>query len=139
YSDLAPVIRHAEVKLNLAEALAREGDLQGGLDRLNEVRDRALADPDSQSYILSDLPTDKDIVEAIILERRIEFLMEGRRWGDIHRLQLDDLAPISGIPAKVANGVPSPDSYEAASGNMPNTSVSAIPYDDYRFIWPLPI
>src|SRR5699024_959245 len=90
-------------------------------------------------YILSDLPTDKDIVEAIILERRIEFLMEGRRWGDIHRLQLDDLAPISGIPAKVANGVPSPDSYEAASGNMPNTSVSAIPYDDYRFIWPLPI
>lgn len=139
YSDLSPVIRHAEVKLNLAEALVREGDLQGGLDRLNEVRDRALADPASQSYTLSDLPTDKDIVQAIILERRIEFLMEGRRWGDIHRLQLDNLAPISGIPAKVANGVPNPNSYDAASGVMPNTNVSAIPYDDYRFVWPLPM
>jgi hypothetical protein len=30
--------------------------------------------------------------------------MEGRRWSDIHRLQADDLFPIDGIPAKVANG-----------------------------------
>lgn len=139
YSDLSPILRHAEVKLNLAEALAREGsDLQGALDRLNEVRDRALADPNTQTYTLNDLPTDKDIVEAIILERRIEFLMEGNRWKDIHRLQNDDLAPVDGIPGKYANGVPNPSSYDAASGNMP-TIGSAIPYDDYRFVWPIPI
>lgn len=141
YSDLAPIIRHAEVKLNLAEALARSSspDLPGAINRLNEVRDRALADPATQSYTLADLPTAKDIVEAIILERRIEFLMEGKRFGDIHRLQGDDLAPISGIPAKVANGVPNPNLYDAASGIMPPLGESAISYDDYRFIWPIPM
>lgn len=139
YSDLAPIIRHAEVKLNLAEALAREDDLSGALDRLNEVRDRALADPATQSYTLGDFATKKELVEAIILERRIEFLMEGKRWGDIHRLQGDDLVPISGIPAKVANGVPSPSLYDAASGVMPPLGESAVSYDDYRFIWPIPM
>lgn len=141
YSDLTPIIRHAEVKLNLAEALARStsADLQGALERLNEVRDRALANPTAESYTLSDLPTAKDIVEAIILERRIEFLMEGNRWADIHRLQGDDLAPITGIPGKVGNGVPDPALYDAASGVMPSLGEPAIPYDDYRFIWPIPI
>ena len=140
YSDLAPIIRHAEVKLNLAEALARHtNDLQGAIDRLNEVRDRALANPATQSYTLADLPNKQDIVEAIILERRIEFLMEGKRYGDIHRLQGDDLAPISGIPAKVENGVPDPSLYDAASGVMPPLGEAAISYDDYRFIWPIPM
>lgn len=141
YSDLSPIIRHAEVKLNLAEALARStsADLQGAVDRLNDVRDRALANPASQSYTLVDLPTAKDVVEAIILERRIEFLTEGNRWADIHRLQGDDLAPISGIPGKVGNGVPAPDLYDAASGDMPPIGESPISYDDYRFIWPIPI
>lgn len=139
YSDLTPIIRHAEVKLNIAEAMAREGDLQGAIDRLNEVRDRALVDPTTQSYTLSDLQTDKDIVEAIILERRIEFLMEGKRWGDIHRLQGDPLVPMSGIPAKVANGVPAPSLYDAASGTMPSLGESAVSYDDYRFVWPIPM
>lgn len=142
YSDLTPIIRHAEVKLNIAEALARSTanqNLQGAIDRLNEVRDRALADPTTQSYTLADLPTAKDIVEAIILERRIEFLMEGKRWGDIHRLQGDDLAPVSGIPAKVANGVPAPSLYDAASGTMPPLGESAVSYADYRFVWPIPM
>lgn len=141
YSDLSPVIRHAEVKLNLAEALARKNspDLLGSLKRLNEVRDRALANPSSQSYTISELQTKKDIVEAIILERRVEFLMEGKRWGDIHRLQLDDLAPTNGIPGKVANGVPNPALYDAASGAMPPLGLSPISYDDYRFVWPIPL
>lgn len=141
YSDLTPIIRHAEVKLNLAEALARSSsaDLSGAISRLNEVRDRALADPATQSYTLANLPTAKDVVEAIILERRIEFLMEGKRWADIHRLQSDNLAPINGIPAKIANGVPKPNLYDAASGVIPPLGESAISYDDYRFIWPLPM
>lgn len=142
YSDLSPVLRHAEVKLNLAEALARsttQQDLTRAIETLNEVRDRALADPATQSYTSADLTSAQEVVEAIILERRIEFLMEGKRWQDIHRLQGDDLAPINGIPAKVANGVPAPDLYDAASGVMPPLGASAIPYDDYRFIWPIPL
>lgn len=139
YTDPSPILRHAEVKLNLAEAYARTGELDEAIKRLNEVRDRALADPTTQSYTLADLPTDKAIVEAIILERRIEFLMEGHRWGDIHRLQLDDLAPINGIPGKVANGVPDTSQYKAATGEMPPLAESPIPYDDYRFVWPIPM
>lgn len=139
YSDLTPIIRHAEVKLNIAEAYAREDNLTEALSRLNEVRDRALADPTTQSYQLSDFPSKKELLEAIILERRIEFLMEGKRWGDIHRLQGDEFVPVSGIPAKVANGVPAPNLYDAASGTMPPLGESAVPYADYRFIWPIPM
>lgn len=136
-TDKSPIIRYAEVLLNRAEALARTDDLDGALNDLNRVRDRALADPDSQTYTSRDLGNKKDIVQAVILERRIEFLMEGNRYSDIHRLQGDDLAPIDGIPAKVENGKAI--GYDAASGVMPtNLSVRAIPYDDYRFIWPIP-
>lgn len=136
-SDKSPIIRYAEVLLNRAEALAREGDLPGALSDLNEVRDRALANPAAQSYKAADLATAKSMVEAIILERRIEFLMEGNRYSDIHRLQQDDLAPIDGIPAKVENGKPV--GYNAASGIMPtNLAVPAIAYDNFKFIWPIP-
>lgn len=136
-SDKSPIIRYAEVLLNRAEALARTKDLSGALNDLNRVRDRALANPATQSYKLADLSTDKAIVQAIILERRIEFLMEGNRYSDIHRLQKDNLAPIDGIPAKVENGKAI--GYDAASGVMPtNLAVKPIPYDDFRFIWPLP-
>lgn len=136
-SDKSPLIRYAEVLLNRSEALARTGKLDDALIDLNKVRDRALANPTAQSYKASDLATDKSMVEAIILERRIEFLMEGNRYSDIHRLQKDDLAPIDGIPAKVENGKPI--GYDAASGVMPtNLVVKGIPYDDFRFIWPIP-
>lgn len=136
-SDKSPIIRYAEVLLNRSEALARTGNLSGALIDLNKVRDRALANPTAQTYKAGDLGTAKTTVEAIVLERRIEFLMEGNRYSDIHRLQKDDLAPISGVPAKVENGKPV--GYDAASGVMPgNLVVKPIPYDDYRFIWPIP-
>lgn len=136
-SDKSPLIRYAEVLLNRAEAYARTGQLDKALIDLNKVRDRALANPAAQSYKPSDLSTKKKMVEAIILERRIEFLMEGNRYSDIHRLQQDDLAPIDGVPAKVENG--NPVGYDAASGVMPtNLAVPKIPYDNFRFIWPLP-
>lgn len=136
-TDKSPIIRYAEVLLNRSEALARKGNLVDALKDLNKVRDRALANPASQSYTASELSSPKKMVEAIILERRIEFLMEGNRFSDIHRLQGDDLAPIDGIPAKVDDG--NPVDYDAASGVMPtNLNVSAIPYDNFKFIWPIP-
>jgi hypothetical protein len=71
-------------------------------------------------------------------ERRIEFLAEGRRWGDIHRLQGDNLFPISGIPQKVANGAPSAASYTLGTPYTGPYGVATIPYTDFRFIWPIP-
>lgn len=139
YTDLSPIIRYAEVKLNMAEAYARKDNLSEALANLNDVRDRALANPSSQSYKSSDLSNRESMVKAILLERRIEFLAEGHRWGDIHRLQGDDLAPIDGIPAKRGNGYPSADEYDAGSGSENyNLNVSPISYDDHRFIWPIP-
>ena len=99
--EYAPILRYAEVLLNEAEAAARAGDKTLALEKLNQVRDRSLADPATQTYKASDFANTKALVEAILWERRIEFQGEGRRWEDIHRLAADDLLPSGGIPAKI--------------------------------------
>lgn len=140
-TDAAPVIRYAEVVLNMAEAQARlsVANLPTALTLLNSVRNRSLADPATEAYTAASFPTQATMVAAILKERRIEFLAEGRRWSDIHRLQGDDLAPISGIPAKVANSTPPASAFvldgTPYSGPL---SVAAIPYTDRRFVWPIP-
>ncbi|HMS67925.1 MAG TPA: RagB/SusD family nutrient uptake outer membrane protein [Saprospiraceae bacterium] len=136
YTDASPIIRYAEVILNMAEAYARKGDTVNGLAFLNMVRDRALADKSTQSYTGFD--TAKDLVGAILKERRIEFLMEGKRWGDIHRLQKDDLFPMDGIPAKVANGNPPAASYTLGTPYTGPYGVAAVPGNDFKFLWPIP-
>lgn len=136
YTDAAPVIRYAEVLLSMAEAYARTGDTANGLALLNQVRNRSLADPATQAY--TEFGSAADLVKAIVKERRIEFLMEGRRWADISRLQKDDMAPIDGIPAKVANGNPAAANFVLGTPYTGALGVTAIPYDDFRFIWPLP-
>lgn len=140
YTDAAPVIRYAEVLLNMAEAQARKStpDLTASLELLNRVRDRALASPSTQTYTSSTLGTASALVGAILKERRIEFLMEGRRWSDIHRLQKDDLHPIDGIPAKVANGNPPAADFTLGTPYTGALQVAAIPGSDFRFLWPIP-
>lgn len=136
YTDPAPVIRFAEVLLNMAEAHARLNNRDEALDLLNEVRNRSLANSATQIY--TGFASQQALVEAIIAERRIEFVMEGRRWPDIHRLQNDEFINYDGIPAKVANGAPPAEAYELGSPYTGPFGVEAIPYDDYRFLWPLP-
>lgn len=140
YTDAAPIIRYAEVVLNMAEAHARKTnpDLTTALNLLNSVRNRALANPSTQAYTAISLPNQSAIVEAILKERRIEFLAEGRRWADIHRLQGDDLHPINGIPAKRANGNPAAAEYTAAGPYTGPYGVPAVPYTDFKFVWPIP-
>nr|WP_315222518.1 RagB/SusD family nutrient uptake outer membrane protein [uncultured Flavobacterium sp.] len=137
-TDSAPVIRYAEVVLNMAEAQARLSNLTAALTLLNSVRDRALANPATQSYTAASFTTNATMVAAILKERRIEFLAEGRRWSDIHRLQGDDLAPINGIPAKVANGVPPAAAYTLGTPYTGALSIASIPTADRRFLWPIP-
>jgi len=137
FSDYAPIIRYAEILLNEAEAEARtNGVTQLAVDKLNKVRNRSLANPSTQQYEVADFANDAELVAKIIKERRIEFLAEGKRWADIHRLQQDDLTPVDGIPAKVANGYPLRSSY--GIGQNVTLSESQISYSSYRFVWPLP-
>jgi len=89
YTDWAPIIRYSEVLLNLAEALARTnaGVNPRALALLNAVRQRSDA-----ATILAPV-TQADLINAILLERRIEFLGEGLRNFDLMRL-------LQTIPAK---------------------------------------
>ena len=135
YSDATPLMRYAEVLLNVAEAYARLGDLASALDLLNEVRDRSLPDG-AASY--SAFASQDELLRAIIGERRIEFVMEGKRWQDIHRLQFDTFVDYDGIPAKVENGYPPAAAYTLGTPYTGPYGVEAIPYDDYRFLWPIP-
>jgi hypothetical protein len=79
------------------------------------------------------------MVSTILKERRIEFLMEGRRWSDIHRLQADDLFPIDGIPAKVANGSASAAMYTPTTPYTGPYGETAIPSSNFRILWPIPL
>ncbi|HEX6169996.1 MAG TPA: RagB/SusD family nutrient uptake outer membrane protein [Chitinophagaceae bacterium] len=136
--DFAPHIRYAEVLLVLAEAEARQsaGVSTRGLDLLNAVRNRALASPGTQAYTLASFATKNDLIRAILFERRIEFLCEGRRWHDIHRNAVDPVFSTGGIPAKYVNASQGAAIYNC--GGAINATQAAIPYSDFRFLWPIP-
>ena len=135
--EYAPIIRYAEVLLNYAEAAIREGDKTLALNLLNAVRNRSVEAADY--YTAAKFPTNKDLLEAMLWERRIEFFGEGRRWEDIHRLINDPLFPTTGIPAKIA-----PKKITGADYGIgkPITAAmylnAALPYTDRRFLWPIP-
>jgi hypothetical protein len=106
-NNYVPVIRYAEVMLNLAEALARTSATVDprALMLLNAVHQRS--DP---ATTLAPATKD-DLINAILTERRIEFLGEGLRSFDIMRLNMP-------FPAK--------------------GSVSAIPTTALNYVWPIP-
>lgn len=139
--DYAPQIRYAEVLLTQAEAEARldAGVSARAVDLLNVVRNRSLATPATQQYTVAGFATKTDLIKAILLERRIEFLAEGKRWGDISRLVKDADFTTGGIPAKAVNGNNGSGglaTYNCGAGYTPTQA--AIPYADYRFIWAIP-
>lgn len=105
--NYVPIIRYAEVMLNLAEALARTntGVDARALALLNAVHQRS--DPATPLTPT----TQADLINAILTERRIEFLGEGLRSFDIMRQVIP-------FPAK--------------------GSVSAIPPTARNYVWPIP-
>lgn len=137
-TDPSPMIRYAEVLLNMAEAYARKGDITNGLAYLNMVRNRALATPGTQTYTVASFKDNIELLGAILVERRIEFAMEGRRWPDIHRLQQCPYFPINGIPAKLANGTPAGSLFTLGTPYTGALGTVAVPYSDFRFLWPIP-
>jgi hypothetical protein len=111
YTDYVPVMRYAEVLLNLAEASARTGDLTRAAALLTAVRQRS-----SPGYVFSpiDLATPAALLNTILTERRIELLGEGLRSADLLRLNMT-------IPAK--SGV--------------QGSAQAVPSSSPAYIWPI--
>lgn len=139
YSDYTPILRYAEPILDLAEAYARKGQVGLGLAELNKVRNRAVTTPALQHTALT-ITNAADLLTAVLRERRIEFLAEGRRWPDIHRLQADPVHTTNGIPAKVLNSAITLANYpEAPAGwTMRGSDLTGFPYSDKRFLWPIP-
>ncbi|MDR0864193.1 MAG: RagB/SusD family nutrient uptake outer membrane protein, partial [Candidatus Symbiothrix sp.] len=145
WADWNPIIRYAEVLLNYAEAEARtNGVTDKAVNLLNAIRNRAVTDPAKQFTTASFANTDA-LMTAILQERRIEFLTEGRRWPDIHRLTYDKYAVLAangkaGIPNKVAWGSVKSESYDPASGVV-DAGILKSPgfdYTDRRYIFPIP-
>ena len=137
-SDGAPQIRYAEVLLMLAEASARVSGLNAtALSYLNAVRNRAVTNVLEQFSLLS-FVTATDLIKAVLKERRIEFLAEGKRWGDISRLALDATYGTGGIPAKVGSGAAVASMFNCAGAAVAK-SIAAIPYTDTRFLFPIPL
>jgi hypothetical protein len=112
-SDYAPVMRYSEVLLNYAEAIVRGGNsvTQKAIDLLNAVRTRSFP---AGAYTLANFSDVKAFLDAILLERSIEFLGEGLRNMDLMRT-------LSTIPSK--------------SGSV--GSVSAIAPGSQTYIWPI--
>ncbi len=111
FTDFPPITRYAEVLLNYAEAQARLSGTADplALNLLNAVRGRSAPDA---VYSAGSFATGTDLVNAILLERRIELMGEGFRGIDITRQALP-------LPAKTG-----------VQGTVPVSS--------QQYIWPIP-
>ncbi len=143
-SDPAPLIRYAEVILMLAEAEARNAAGTSvsarGVALLNAIRNRAVTNAADQ-FTAASFADKNALIGAILFERRIEFLAEGKRWGDISRLANDPVfAPITGggIPSKVGSGGATAAMFNCAGATF-TRSVPALAYTNFRFLWPVPL
>ncbi|AWM33243.1 RagB/SusD family nutrient uptake outer membrane protein [Hymenobacter nivis] len=71
-------VRYAEVVLTLAEAAAQTGDLATATTQLDLIRTRAGLAPTTAT-------TAPDLVNDILLQRRLELAYEGNYWFDLRR------------------------------------------------------
>ncbi|RYE26778.1 MAG: RagB/SusD family nutrient uptake outer membrane protein [Sphingobacteriaceae bacterium] len=139
FTDYNPIIRYAEVILNVAEAYARTSAISiNGLALLNAVRNRAVTTAAEQYTVSSFAGNGDALVQAILNERRIEFLCEGKRWFDLHRLALDPKFGGTGIPAKVSYANATFATYTAGVAYTGSRSFPTLPYNNFRFVFPIP-
>lgn len=82
--DNVAILRYAEVLLNKAEALANGGVNQTSVDILNDIRERAGLSG-TNLYQLADFSTKEELLNAIWLERKLEFAGEGFERYDLIR------------------------------------------------------
>jgi hypothetical protein len=93
YMDNIPVIRTSELYLIRAEARARQGGAKdaGALSDLNTIAQRAgLAEQTGISG--------QTLIDAVILQRRLELAFEGDRWFDLKRRGADVVKTTGNVP-----------------------------------------
>lgn len=95
-----PYLRYADVLLMYAEALneLNNGPTAAAYDAVNQVRRRARFDGTTELPILPDLQglSHQSFKDALLQERRWEFVAEGQRWFDLVRFgKLTELVPLS--------------------------------------------
>lgn len=98
-ANYVPILRMSEMMLTRAEALAElNGVNEESLNLLNEIRPRAITvtddngAPGDQSLIEygeGDFANAEELIDAILLERRVELSYEGHRMTDLQRRQMD--------------------------------------------------
>lgn len=98
YLDWVPAIRYSEVLLNLAEAEAEVGSQARGLELLKAVRHRSDA-----AYTFPVFASRQELVDAVLVERRIELLGEGFRAADAQRRLMPLPAVGLGTPVPVTD------------------------------------
>lgn len=135
FSDPTPIIRFSEIVLAAAEAQARLGNSSAAVTLLNSVRNRALPS-DVPVYTEASFATADALITAIINETRIEFLAEGRRFPNIHRLSGE--GRMAGIPAKATSrSITSVTFYEDLTRTIPTDH--SLAYTENIFVWPIPL
>lgn len=109
WTDFVPVIRYAEVLLNLSEAIARNTNSVDAraVSLLNAVRNRSDA---TVTYTTAGFANAEALIDAILTERNIELLGEGFRSPDLLRLGRP-------LPAK--------------------GTIGAVNSDQQQYIWPI--
>jgi hypothetical protein len=85
-ADYVPIVRYAETLLNRAEGLAQTatGVSAEAITLLNQVRNRSKPDT-TPSYTVASFADKAALIEAILLERRLELAFEGHRYYDLMR------------------------------------------------------
>jgi hypothetical protein len=93
-----PVIRYADVLLIYAEAANESGNTAAAHEYINKVRKRARFNGTTELNVLPDYVglTQEQFRDAVLKERRMEFVAEGQRWFDLVRTgTLQTLVPLA--------------------------------------------
>ncbi len=86
-----PEIRYAEVLFNYAEAANETGRPDEAVQVLKDIRERAGIEPGADNmYGLDPGMNREEIRDAILHEKRIEMMLEGRRFWDLRRHRMLD-------------------------------------------------
>lgn len=85
-----PIIRYAEVLLNLAEAANEAGHSADARTLMISIRQRAHIDAGAGDYgLAANVGSDyQATLNAIMLERQVEFTLEGKRFWDLRRRRM---------------------------------------------------
>jgi starch-binding outer membrane protein, SusD/RagB family len=105
------VIRLSEVYLNRAEAYARLNQDVKALQDLNEIRSRRYSDFNP----ITSIETGTSLLNAILLQRRLELAFEGHRFFDLKRLGLAVTRTSSGDFIDGTGAAPAVNGIEAGS------------------------